>query len=74
MVGTTVPPMTTTGGEQVSGEDLAATAGMLRRTLDAIDAGELTCSRGYRARLQGAVVALGCLTAGDSVTGSCFER
>jgi hypothetical protein len=31
---------------------------MLRQLLAAIDAGELSCSTGYRTRLNGAVVAL----------------
>lgn len=47
-------------------EELASTVGMLRRTLDAIDAGELTCSADYRHRLDGALTALEAL-AGMSV-------
>lgn len=48
--------------EQLDRADLADSVASLRAVLTAVDAGELSCSAAYRNRLQGAVVALECLT------------
>lgn len=52
-------------GEQIDRAELATTAEQLRAVLAAIAAGELSCSPGYRSRLQGAVTALESIAAGD---------
>lgn len=46
----------------VTREDLGAAACALRSVLAAIDAGQLSCSAGYRSRLAGAVVAVEALS------------
>jgi hypothetical protein len=45
-------------GGSVHGKAAPEVAASMRRLLAAIDAGELSCSKGYRRQLQGAVVAL----------------
>jgi hypothetical protein len=45
-------------GGSVHDNAAPAVAASMRRLLAAIDAGEMSCSKGYRTQLQGAVVAL----------------
>ena len=53
-------------GEQISHSDVVTAIGSLRAVLAVIEAGELSCSPAYRNRLQGAVVALDSLAAGQA--------
>jgi hypothetical protein len=51
-------------GGSVHDKTAPAVAASMRRLLAAIDAGEMSCSKGYRRHLQGAVVALEAMARG----------
>jgi hypothetical protein len=52
-------------GEQAAAEQLAA---LLRRVLDEIDTGQMDASAVFRARIEGAVVALDVVLGADAAT------
>jgi hypothetical protein len=52
---------------------LGAVAEQVRAVLAGVDAGELSCSRAYRNRLQGAAVALEALARGQADTAALLE-
>lgn len=60
-------------GQQISRGELAGVVDSLRRVLGSIDAGELSCSATYRSRLEGAVVALDSLAAGQAEAAASLE-